>query len=296
MFIVPFAKGCFPIKASQDYASIEFEKQECDVENKVPLQTIGELRAIGGERIVGLIKLLSLLAFSVTVMILVGIYSGQRRNIVYPIRPKAEINSRVKIVLFGDSLIDVPFSRNSLDEKIRNQFPYYLLDIVDEGIGGNKIHNLRERMYRDVVLKKPDIVLLYWDSDVSDQEYEFLEEKSTEMQYREDVSEVVRVLKNTSKLAVAGPGILGEGPLFPQDFFYRKNKLLNHYREINKNVSLENGVIYLDIRKAFLDFIPSAWIFSMGYCTLDGEHPNERGSQILAEQFGLAINLFLSEE
>ena len=296
MFIVPFAKGCYPNKASQDYDAIESEKPEYDIENKIPFQTLGELRAIGGERLVGLIKLSSLLVFSVTLMVLVGIYSGQRRNIVYPIRPKAEINNRVKIVLFGDSLIDVPFNRNSLDEKIRNQFPYYLLDIVNEGNGGNKIHNLKERMYNDVVLKKPDIVLLYWDSDLSDQDYEFLEEKSTELQYTEDLSEVVRVLKNASKLAVAGPGILGEGPLFPKDFFYRKNKLLNHYREINQNVSLENGVIYLDIRKAFLDFIPSAWIFSMGFCTLDGEHPNERGSQIIAEQFGLAINLFLSEE
>lgn len=295
MFIVPISKGCFTLKSNQDYDSIESERPEYDVENKVITQSSGEIRVIGGERIVSLIKLSSLFAFSVVVILLVGLYSGERRNIVYPIHPKSVINNRVKVVLFGDSLIDVPFSRNALDEKIRRQFPFYLLDIENEGIGGNKIHNLKERMYSDVVSKKPDIILLYWDSDVSDQDADYLEEKSTELQYKEDLSEVVRILKNTSKLAVAGPGLLGEGPLFSLDYFYRKNRLLNHYREINKNISQENGILYVDIRKALKDSIPSTWIFSMGFCTMDGEHPNERGSQIIAEQFGLAINLFLSE-
>ena len=297
MFIVPFSKGCFTLKSNLDYDTIETERPEYDVENKVPPQSSSELRVIGGERIVSLIKLSSLFAFSVVVILLVGLYSGERRIIVYPIRPKSVINNnRIKIVLFGDSLIDVPFTRNSLDEKIRKQFPFYLLDIENQGIGGNKINSIRERMYRDVVSKKPDIILLYWDSDVSDQDADYLEEKSTELKYKDDLSEVVRVLKNTtSKLAVAGPGLLGEGPLFSLDYFYRKNGLLNHYREINKNVSQENGVLYVDIRKALKDSIPSAWIFSMGFCTVDGEHPNERGSQIIAEQFGLAINLFLSE-
>jgi hypothetical protein len=266
-----------------------------NIENKVITQSLGEIRVIGGERIVSLIKLSSLFAFSVVVILLVGLYSGERRNIIYPIRPKSVINNRVKVVLFGDSLIDVPFSRNALDEKIRRQFPFYLLDIENEGIGGNKIHNLRERMYGDVVSKKPDIILLYWDSDISDQDADYLEEKSTELQYKEDLSEVVRVLKNTSKLAVAGPGLLGEGPLFSLNYFYRKNGLLDQYREITMNSSQENGILYEDIRKALKDSIPSAWIFSMGFCTMDGEHPNERGSQIIAEQFGLAINLFLSE-
>lgn len=60
---------------------------------------------------------------------------------------------------------------------------------------------------------------------------------------------------------------------------------MDAYREINKEVCQELAIQYVDLRQAFKSELPSAWPFSRWYLTSDGEHPNERGSQIIANKF-----------
>ena len=42
------------------------------------------------------------------------------------------------------------------------------IQVVDAGINGNRIADIRERLDRDVLDLLPGAVVLYWDSDVSD--------------------------------------------------------------------------------------------------------------------------------
>ena len=50
------------------------------------------------------------------------------------------------------------------------------------------------------------------------------------------------------KLAIAGPELLGEGPIFLQKRFYNKIGMLNDYRVITKDVSQQYNVPYIDLR------------------------------------------------
>jgi len=280
--------------SKQEYGSIDIDKHD-DVESSgisTDIQTFGN-NTIDRFKIMSLVKIFSFVAlFSLAISLTANI-STENRNVVYPMGSVIPAQSRVKIIFFGDSLMDVAF-RFALREKIQSQFPYYLLDIINAGAGGNKIANLLARVHKDVVSKNPDIVLMYWDSDVSDQPVEDLEQYSLQQQYKADVNEVITIIRNTTRrFAVAGPGILGEGPLFQFDFF-GKNRLLDKFREFNRNISASNGVLYIDVRKALRDSIPSMWMLNRWYCSSDGEHPNQRGTQIMAEQFGMALNLFLN--
>lgn len=59
--------------------------------------------------------------------------------------------------------------------------------------------------------------------------------------------------------------------------------MLNDYRDINKKIAAEYNISYLDIRKNYLEFIPS-YRFFYKYClTVDGEHENENGLGIIAK-------------
>jgi len=274
--------------SKQEYGSIVFDKYD-DVETAhFSTRTFGNIVV---DR-VKMVKIFSFVALFSLAISLTSNFSNENRSIVYPMGSVIR-DHRVKVILFGDSLMDVA-CKFSLGEKIQNQFPFYLFDIINAGSGGHKISDLLARVHKDVVSKNPDIVLLLWDSDVSDQPVEDLEEYSLQQKYKEDVHELISIIHNTTRhFAVAGPGLLGEGPLFQWNYF-QKNRLLDKYREFNRNISENNGVLYIDIRKALRDSLPSMWMWNRWYCTSDGEHPNQRGTQIMAEQFGMALNLFLN--
>lgn len=53
------------------------------------------------------------------------------------------------------------------------------------------------------------------------------------------------------------------------------------------------SVPYIDMRQAFVDSIPSYWIYYKGYVTEDGEHENERGTQIVADLIATELNTWL---
>lgn len=114
-------------------------------------------------------------------------------------------------------------------------------------------------------------------------------------------------------LAVAGPCILGEGFLLKPKKFWFKNPVLNAYRDINRgkynywsvttattiysqftlDVCKTREVYYMDIRQAFIDTIPCCWCPNAFYLTVDGEHFNNRGTQIEANLFADAIKNFI---
>ena len=153
---------------------------------------------------------------------------------------------------------------------------------------------------------KPQAVILYWDSDCSDiDEYHLhpSEKKALREKYRANLLKVgLKILAQGSLLAIAGPGLLGEGPRNLDSYFYKQgqsnyyNKLgmLNDYRVINEDVALQlKGVPYIDIRKAFLDALPANWLYNSGCITADGEHPNNFGAIIEANLFSYIINQWL---
>ena len=74
-----------------------------------------------------------------------------------------------QIFLFGDSLINKPYMNLDLEGKIRSYLPQFDLEITNIASNGCKISDMRSKLVE--VLEgevRPDAILLYWDSDVSD--------------------------------------------------------------------------------------------------------------------------------
>ena len=86
---------------------------------------------------------------------------------------------------------------------------------------------------------------------------------------------------------VAGPELLGEGPRQLKSSWKGKTpEYFDMYITMTRNAALSvPGVSYIDIRTRFLEAIPSWRSKYRGWVTVDGEHPNDRGTWIEAKLF-----------
>lgn len=129
------------------------------------------------------------------------------------------------VVLFGDSLIGNTESMYHIASKIKSnilvKYPDKAINIFTSGIGGNRIADLKNRMYRDALHKSnfqliptqqfvhPDAVVMYWDSDATDVD-ETGHVTEIRAEYTANLYEVLSTLKEQVKyFAFGGPSLYG---------------------------------------------------------------------------------------
>ena len=207
------------------------------------------------------------------------------------------------VALLGDSLINVPWGLYNLRDKVESQLDRPV-NLYNYGVNGDTIGKILDRTDGMLANVRPQAVILFWDSDISDINESILHpDQKTAL--RENYKSALRsvgnkILATGSLLVIVGPGLLGEGPIILNDnsafidVYASKNEMLNDYREMNEEIARELNVPYLDIRKAFLDVLATtSWKFNNGCITQDGEHPNENGAVVEANLFSAMINNWL---
>ena len=94
--------------------------------------------------------------------------------------------------------------------------------------------------------------------------------------YKENLAYVLDTIQqNTEYMVVTGPTLMGELPNY-------KTEMMDAYLAINKNITAEMGIDYVDTRSIYLKDLPDDWNKTYGYFTLDGEHLNRRGATKMA--------------
>jgi hypothetical protein len=223
--------------------------------------------------------------------------SGSSDQLVYS-------NSTFKVVLFGDSLIKYPEIYYGLTDSIRETlFDVRPVQLFVEAEFGQKVLDLKHALLAGSVSKhRPDAVIMFWDSDVDLDESSMTSSEVEQLRatYISNLEFVVSSLASTVKyVAVAGPAVLGEGRFWfmpNTDRFREKPPMLDDYRIMNKDLAEKYNASYIDIRQAFLDYIPRSQLVYKWCVTDDGEHPNIRGATIVARLFAETINGWLSRD
>ena len=205
--------------------------------------------------------------------------------------------------MLGDSLINVPWGNYNLRDKIESQLDRPV-NLYNYGVNGDTIGRILDRTDGMLATVRPQAVILFWDSDVSDINERILHpDQITAL--RENYKSALRtvcskILATGSLLVIVGPELLGEGPVILNDksafidVYASKEEMLNDYREMNEEIAQEFNVPYIDIRKAFLDVLATTtWPYNNGCITQDGEHPNENGAVVEANLFSAMINVWL---
>jgi lysophospholipase L1-like esterase len=205
-----------------------------------------------------------------------------------------------RIVFVGDSLVSRANHDHGLLERVRQDVerahPGRALELVDAGVNGDCIADIRARLTDDVVSLHPAGVVLYWDSDaadVEDADESPHRSRALRAAYEEALGDVLTILRGlTPHVVVAGPTLFGERPHGRNP----KDAVLDAYAAINHRLARAHHVTWVDTREAAF-----RWLHghggkedrASGRLTEDGEHLNQAGAELVASELAAAIDRWL---
>jgi len=206
-----------------------------------------------------------------------------------------------RVVFVGDSLVNRSDRDHGLLDQVQRALagshPGTALDLVNAGVNGDCIADIRARLAEDVLALRPAAVVLYWDSDAADVEdarESSARARALRAAYERDLAAVLAALSSTtSHVIVSGPTLLGERPrgLNPKD------DVLDAYAEINRRASHAHHATWIDTRRAAFEWLKASALDrtrESGRLTEDGEHLNAAGTKLVAAEMASAMGRWLS--
>jgi lysophospholipase L1-like esterase len=191
-----------------------------------------------------------------------------------------------RIVFLGDSITEagagpkgyVSLIRQALQEKHKDLH----IEIIGAGISGNKVPDLQRRVEKDVIARKPTIVVIYIGiNDVWHGQDDPTKGTSKE-KFEEGLKEVIgKCRKAGAQVILCTPSVIGEKP----DGGNKLDARLDEYADISRKVAGELKIPLCDLRKAFLDYLKehNPEKKAQGVLTSDTVHLNDAGNKFVAE-------------
>ncbi len=202
---------------------------------------------------------------------------------------KIKIKKDSKIIFIGDSITDPKFNfrmmkdikgKNIYALQLKKIFKKHSRDIKVEikGIASNRTYHVYDRLTKDCISLKPDVIIML--IGVNDAWENYVPEKypplvrPMEPHIREIYRRFRAELPDAQILYIMPFMIDAVEEKFP---FHKK---LDEFREILKNVALENSAKVIDMQQVFYDAqkkIPPKDL------AIDGIHPTNLGHKVMAD-------------
>ena len=214
-----------------------------------------------------------------------------------------KLEKQSKVLFIGDSVTDsgrdynsTPGSFSSLGEgyvsvisaALTALYPESEMMIINKGINGHKVTDLKVRWQEDVLDLKPDYVsILIGINDVwrfFDQNFQHPTDLVDLAMFEKTYQELINQTKDQVQ------GIYLMSPFMfetnPQDPMFAK---LKEYQAVVKQLAETNNLIYLDIQATVDEYlaIQSSYILSS-----DRVHPNQNGHFLVAHQWLKAVGCY----
>lgn len=203
-----------------------------------------------------------------------------------------------KLLFFGDSLTDMSHSRNKNDtsayaygigyvfhiaSELHLKYPHQY-EVLNRGIGGNRVIDLLHRVKKDVIEEKPDVLTILIGVNEILMHVSFPAfvpitplEKFNE-QYDSLIKEIKESLPNT-RIIIMEPFVLpGEGVKKHFDRFSEFYK----YQDIVKELTKKHNIEYISLQKKLNDMVSTHGIEPLLF---DGVHTNPAGAKLLADEW-----------
>jgi lysophospholipase L1-like esterase len=190
-----------------------------------------------------------------------------------------------RIVFLGDSITQagagakgyVTLIRQALEKKHKDLG----IEVIGAGISGNKVPDLQARLERDVLKRKPTVVVIYIGiNDVWHGERDPKRGTSKE-KYQEGLEDVIdRIHKTGARVLLCTPSVIGE----KTDGSNTNDKKLDEYSALSRKVAKAKKVPVCDLRKAFLAHLEkhNPGNKASGILTSDAVHLNDAGNKFVA--------------
>ena len=200
-----------------------------------------------------------------------------------------------KLIFIGDSVTDCDRAKpegeglfqalgngyvSIVDSFLQSTYPELGIRVVNKGISGNTVRNLKARWQEDIMEQQPEWVSIMigindvwrqFDSPNIKEHHVYIDE------YEATLRELVRETKTmTNQIVLMTP------------FFIEKNSTdamrakMDEYGAIVKKISEEEDTIIIDTQEAFLDVLEHVYSAAIAW---DRVHPNQAGHTVLAKAF-----------
>lgn len=202
---------------------------------------------------------------------------------------EATLKDGDRIVFLGDSITQagndpggyVATVRSALQEKYAGK-----VEVVGAGISGNRVPDLENRLERDVLAKKPTLVVIY--IGINDVWHSLNGRGTDKNAFRDGLIRLIdRIEKGGARVILSTASVIGE----KTDGSNQLDKMLDEYCQISRDVAAEKKIQLLDLRKAFVDHLKAnnAAQKENGILTTDGVHLNAAGNKFVADQMLAAL-------
>jgi len=196
----------------------------------------------------------------------------------------AELSKQETIVFLGDSITQAgvrPHGYVTLtSQAIAKAYPDRDISVIGAGISGHRVPDCQKRLDRDVLQKKPTIVLIY--IGINDVWHWNRNRGTTKEDFEEGLKDMIaRIQSAGARVILCTPTVIGEKVDGTNQF----DKMLDEYAEISRKVGRETGAQLLDLRKAFMAYLEAhnPDHLERGILTGDSVHLNEHGNRFLSE-------------
>ncbi len=201
--------------------------------------------------------------------------------------PAVTLKKGDRVVFLGDSITQggdshdkgyVRLIRKTLTEKHADLG----IEVIGAGISGNKVPDLQRRLEKDVLAKKPTIVVIYigindvWHGE-SDPAKGTLPDA-----FAAGLKDVIGKCQAAgATVVICTPTVIGE----KKDGGNSLDKRLDEYADISRNLAKELKLPLCDLRKAFLDHLKNhnPGNADQGILTSDRVHLNDAGNKFVAD-------------
>lgn len=196
-----------------------------------------------------------------------------------------------KVIFFGDSITEAAVDSggyiNQLEMLLKQQKRGDEFQLIGAGISGNKVPDLKERLFKDVLSQNPDLVFIYIGiNDVWHFSHECCKDKeggTSKEKFEAGLLDVVNKIKESgADVVLCTPTVIGE----KKNFQNEQDEMLKEYVNIVRNVSEKSNSELCDLSETFRNFIGenNPDNLDRGVLTYDGVHLNNKGNELVARE------------
>lgn len=190
-----------------------------------------------------------------------------------------------RLVFLGDSITQGGAAPGGyikvFEAELAKRHPDTKVEVIGAGISGNRVPDLQARLERDVLSKKPTVVVIY--IGINDVWHSQSGRGTSKDDFEKGLRSIIAKLHEAkSRVFLCTASVIGE----KHDGTNSLDKMLDEYCEISRKIAADTKVGMIDLRKAFLSHLKAnnAANGEKNVLTTDGVHLNKAGNEFVAEQ------------
>ena len=210
-----------------------------------------------------------------------------------------------RIVFLGDSITAAGIKKSGYitlsAEAIKKAYPELGVELIGAGKSGHKVPDCQARLERDVLQKKPTIVVIYigindvWHWALPKRGGKGLRKGTTPEKFESGLKDMIQKINASgARVILCTPTVIGE----KSDGTNPQDKMLDEYADISRKVAKETDSQLVDFRKIFIDYLKehNPKNLDRGILTGDRVHMNEKGNRLLSTHMLKALMVPSSDD